>query len=460
MTGSLLQPETIALVLALVLLLLDAVNARREWIGALYAAGAVVLFLAAAGLAPGVVYGFDQLDLNIFTQAGRVIIVFFFLVVAFLLINFNLKRERPALYYALTLLSLTGSLLLLQVNNLISFFIVLELATLPSYAIVGFYGKRSEVEAAAKYYLYGAVASAFFAIGVAITAFFAGSFYYADIGRFLAEASGSELALASAGLILALSALAYKVAVFPWQLWSPDVYQGQETVSLMYTGIVPKIAGFGALMALFQNLPLRSGVESFLLAASALTIIMANFAGLLQQQLPRIIAFSSISHAGFMLSSFLVSGAEFERVLLVYLFAYAVSTLALLSVLPSLSTKVSPSLNDIAGLFRASPLAGAVAALAVFSLAGVPPFPGFFAKFYLLSALLKEGYLWLVILQGVMSAVALGYYLPVVRAALLDEGSPAFELRGLSASIYASLALLVGFFAFYLNIILKMVASS
>lgn len=460
MAGSLIQPETIALALALVMLLLDALAVRRERTGLLFAAGAVGLFLAAAGLTPGVVFGFEQLDLNIFNQFGRVLILFVYMLIAFLLINFNLHRERPGLYYALTLLSLTGSLFLLQANNFITFFIVLELATLPSYAIVGYYGKRSEIEAAARYYLYGAAASAFFAAGAAVVTYFTGSFYFADIGEFFTEATGTGLAAATAGLILALSALAYKVAVFPWQLWSPDVYQGQETVSLMYTGIIPKIAGFGALMLLFQNLPLPGTIETYLLATSALTIIMAGFAGLVQRQLPRIIAFSSISHAGFMLSSFLITGTDFERVLLVYLFAYSISTLALISVLPSLGVRVSPSLRDIAGLFRSSPLAAAVLAAAVFSLAGAPPFPGFFAKFYLMSSLLRSGYLWLVILQGVMSAVALGYYLPVVRAALFDEGSPAYELKGTGAAVYASLVLLVGFFALYLNIILKVMASS
>lgn len=462
-----LQPEVVALVGVLLFLWLDARRVKGRTLG-IVGVGAALAFLASAlFVQPAYPFGFDALSIDRVTSYGRFLVAFIVFLVSWFYYAGLRERDRSGLFYALAWLSVFGGLVLLESSDFVILLIALEILSLPAYALAAFFGTKSEVEGAVKYFLYGAASSALFVFGAALIASVTGGeFGFYAVGQQASALEGIKLGVFALGFVFVLGAFGYKVAFFPWQLWAPDAYQGVDAASLLYLGVVPKVAGFLALYRFVSQAALPEGISSILLVLAALSLIIANFSALLQNSLQRIAAYSSISHAGFATLAFLLEGHALERVLSFYLFAYALSNVAFIAPLLGFASGkrtadggaaahsiVGVPIAALNGLSRRSPSAALLLALGVLSLAGVPPLPGFFAKLYLFTSLAAEGKVGVVALGVAMSAVSLGYYLRLVRRAYFADPEHAAEaeydqpMAHHLAAVFVSLALLA--FPFY-----------
>lgn len=454
------QPEVLAVVFIIALLFMTGKKVSGRTIAVISIIFAAVLLAASAFITPAYPFNFRNLLIDGTSSYGRIIVSFFLLFITLVFYSYGKTRENAGLFTLLTFISYLGAILMFEVSDLISLLIALGIASLPVYALAGFFGKKSETEAAAKYFTFGAVASGFFVFGVALSSTFGGNFDYGAIGASFAGVQGFKLSIISCGLLLTVGAFGYKIAFFPWQFWAPDAYEGQETLSLMVIGIIPKVAGFIALYRFLSYLPPITVVQSLFMVVAVLTLFLANFSALVQNNLARIIAYSSISQAGFMLLAFLSLNEETSKALLLYLFAYGISNLGLLSVLPGLSKRSGPALTEISGLSKVSPLAAFLLSVSLLSLAGMPPLPGFFAKVYLFKTVIEAGFTGAVAFAIAMSAVSLGYYLRIIRKAYFEEARVSFNQPLPAFLTHLSVSLAIVVFVFYINLVFSMFGTS
>jgi NADH-quinone oxidoreductase subunit N len=353
-------------------------------------------------------------------------------------------REAPE-FFALLLAVVLGAQLMAAATHLLMLYLALEFSSLASYALAGFSRRsRRSSEAALKYVVYGGVASGAMIYGLSLLYGVAGSLELGRVQAALATAPG-PIAIVAVGLCLA--GLGFKVAAVPFHSWCPDVYEGAPTVVAAFLSIAPKAGGFALLLRLFAGMPASSAVtttlgavpwEMLALVIAVASMTLGNLAALAQRNLKRLLAYSSIAHAGYLFLG-LASGAAGQKAVLVYLGAYLFATLAAFGVLIALADEAAAtgggaggvaateSLPAWAGLSRRAPFLAFVMAVTLFSLAGLPPTAGFIGKYYLFSALIAAGraagnpmYLVAALLAVINTVISLAYYLRVVRAMYLD----------------------------------------
>jgi NADH-quinone oxidoreductase subunit N len=310
---------------------------------------------------------------------------------------------------------------------------------------VGFARERLESEEAAlKYFLLGAFASAFLLYGIALMYGATGTTRLADLISSGAPPSNSLLL---AGLVMVIVGLGFKVALVPFQMWTPDVYQGAPTPVTAFMSVATKAAAFAALMRLLLHaLPSLSTYWAPLLAILAvLTMTAGNLAAIVQRNIKRMLAYSSIAHAGYILIAVIVGGELGQSSLLFYLAAYTFMNVGAFAVVEALERHDEGlEVSDYAGLARRAPLLALAMALFMFSLAGFPPTVGFFAKFYVFNAAVQSGYSWLAVVGVLNSLLGIVYYVGVIvnmymrepgKAAVTINLSPALALVLVIAAI-------------------------
>jgi NADH-quinone oxidoreductase subunit N len=371
--------------------------------------------------------------------------------IAVVLLSPSYLRENGAdrgEYYALTLFSVVGMLGLVSVTELIGLFVALEIMSVALYALAGFDRRRPESqEAAIKYFVTGAFSSAFLLYGVAFLYGLSGSTSFEGIAKALCRtcsgAAAANHGLALLGLGLLLVGFGFKVASVPFHMWTPDVYQGAPTTTTAFMGAGVKAAAFGALLrVLGQALPSLSGDWRPVLAVLALlTMIVGNFGALAQSNVKRMLAYSSIAHAGYVLTGLVGGGASAAAAVLFYLAGYAAVNVGGFGALAALSRdgREPLSLDDLAGLASRRPILAAGITVFLISLTGVPISAGFVGKFYLFAAAVNGGYTGLAVVGMLMSVVSAYYYLRVVVAMYMRE--PHGEDRWAPPSAASSLAL-------------------
>ncbi|MCX7831370.1 MAG: proton-conducting transporter membrane subunit [Actinobacteria bacterium] len=446
-----LQPEAIALYSALILLASDIIIKREKWLRSVYFLLVVFLLLSVIFVPAELPFGFTSLNLDGFTAVARIILVLLFVVVSLYLASPLINTKTDGLFLSLTFLSLLGSLVMVEASDLLTLLIALEVSSIASYALACYQKSLTELEASSKYFLFGGLASAIFAIGTALLAALSGSTGFENVSSYMTYATNHN-EIADAALILILSALAYKVALFPWQLYAPDFYEGQNLNALIFNVVVPKAGGFLALISLFRTFPQSELFASMLAVMIIVSWIYSNLSALAEKSLFRIIALSSISHASFIATSLLLPYNQMQRVSLVYVFVYGISTSLLLGAILSHRKMKRPSILDLAGFVKANPIVAFGFASALISMAGIPPLPVFFGKYFLLKELVLSGKTGIAIVGGLFSAVALGYYLKILKNAFLiasdseisDEYGSQIPAFAISFNI-----LLVLFFVFY-----------
>jgi NADH-quinone oxidoreductase subunit N len=345
-------------------------------------------------------------------------------------------------YYALTLFSLVGMLGLVSCRELVSLFVALEIMSVALYALAGLRRDRPESqESAMKYFITGAFSSAFFLYGVALLYGVSGSTSLARIAPAVRAATGGAGAMALLGAGLLLVGFGFKVASVPFHMWAPDVYEGAPTTvtALMAAGV--KTAAFGALLRVFvQALPsLASHWQPAVAVLAILTMIVGNLGALAQTNIKRMLAYSSVGHAGYLLAAIVAAPGVGTEAVLFYLVAYSAVNLGGFGTIAALARNGREPLlfSEMAGLARRRP--GLAAALTVFmiSLTGIPVSAGFVGKFYLFTAAVEGGYVTLAIVGVLMSVVSAYYYLGVVVAMYMREpvGEDVWGPVGLPAAL-------------------------
>ncbi len=419
-----IAPVLIVAISALVVLLGELVTSSAQKRGLGYAS--LVGLLAAGGAAMGLwdahAVAFREMVradnfgvfLTLTILAGAVLCI---------LLSFDFTRAHrieTGEYYALILFSVTGMLLMVTAADLIIIFLALELLSLPLYILAAF--KREDersLEAGLKYFLLGAFSSAFFLYGIALVYGATGT---TNLARIAASAP-SEMLLIGAGLLLV--GFAFKVALVPFHWWTPDVYEGAPTTITAFMSVAVKAAAFGAfLRAFLVALPALAMDWRVVLAIIAvLTMTLGNVAALLQANIKRMLAYSSIAHAGYILIALVAMGGAGVSAALFYLLAYTLTNLGAFGAVIALGEGERERLNvsDYGGLARMQPLLAAMLTVFMLSLAGFPPFAGFVGKFLIFGAAVQNGWAWLAVVGVLNSLVSVYFYLRPVVAMYMSE---------------------------------------
>jgi NADH-quinone oxidoreductase subunit N len=334
--------------------------------------------------------------------------------------NRNILRGE---YYVLTLTALLGVFVLLSANSLVTVYLGVELLALSVYAMAAF-DRDSGVsaEAAMKYFVLGAIASGALLYGMSLIYGLTGTLNLTDIAARLHAPLNLGVIV---GLAFIVVAVAFKLGAVPFHMWLPDVYEGAPTSVTLFIGTAPKIAYFAlALRLLAQGLPGTTTEWTQMLAPLAvLTLIVGNVVALVQTNLKRLLAYSTISHVGFILLGFVAGTPDGYSAALYYTLVYVLVALGSFGVILLVSAKgfEADRLDDYKGLYRRDPLLAAAMMVMMFSFAGVPPFVGFWAKLRIVQVLWESHYLWLVIIAVAVSVVGAYYYLRVIKLMYFDE---------------------------------------
>lgn len=338
-------------------------------------------------------------------------------------------------YYTLLLFSVTGMMLMAQAADLIIVFLALELLSIPLYVLAAF--SRTKVqseEAGMKYFLLGAFATGFVVYGTALVFGASGSTNLFAIVQ--SASNGTPTLLLTIGAALILVGFGFKVAAVPFHMWTPDVYQGAPTAVTAFMSSGAKIAGFAALLRVFATAfpSLAVDMTDVLWALAALTMIVGNVIAISQTDIKRLLAYSSIAHAGYILMAFVPYGNPEVRDVsiaagLFYLAAYAITNFGAWGVVIALEQKEGRGLaiEEYAGLGRKHPALAAAMTVFLLSLVGFPPTLGLIGKFYLFRAVIDGGFIWLAIIGVLTSLVSAYYYLRVVVTMYMKDGEPAVE---------------------------------
>ena len=334
------------------------------------------------------------------------------------------KEEIKGDLYGLMLFVLCGGICMVSFEHLVMLFLGIEILSIPLYVLAGSEQKslRSN-EAALKYFVMGAFATGILLFGITLVYGATGTFVLSEI------AQNVPSTMLNVGILLLLCGMAFKIGAAPFHFWSPDVYEGSPHLFTAFMASVVKLAGFGAFYRLFID-----GFGTFQLSnwgiplaiIAAITIILGNVTALMQNKPKRMLAYSSISHAGYALMAILGNSSTSASTLLLYLAAYSVATIALFAVFIPLAEKSEQDGFEIFnGLGKTHPFAALTATLGMMSLAGIPPTAGFFGK-YLLFTEAFNSYPWLVLIAVLGSAVSIAYYLRILMAMYFKspEGNP------------------------------------
>lgn len=335
----------------------------------------------------------------------------------------ELKRGHVE-FTLLILLSLIGMVFLASANDFLLFFIAIETLTLSLYIMTAYLkDQTSSIEAGVKYLILGALSTAVFVYGLSFIYGVTGSLSFPEIHQKIASLPAVPIPF-TFGMILVAASLGFKIAFVPFHLWVPDIYQGAPTPVTAYLAIGSKAAGFAGLMRLMLTVfsPAQESLVLLLSILSALTILYGNLGAIPQTNIKRLLGYSSIGHAGYLLIGLAAFAHQGKEAVLFYLLSYLFSTGGAFLVIIAVSKHLkSYEISEFAGLSERSPVMAAGMLLSLLSLAGLPPLAGFFAKFYLLWAAVKSHLLWLALIGLVNVITSMYYYLKIVKVMYVDK---------------------------------------
>jgi NADH-quinone oxidoreductase subunit N len=445
-------PEIILIATGTLLMVLDAI--LRKGSRDAYGRISIVALAAAMGAAvlayqsPGPAFS-DMLIVDGFATFFRVLVIGVGILTVLLSFRF-LDREgaETGEYHALLLFSVAGQCVMVSANELIMIFIGLEISSISSYVLAGYLrdDKRAN-ESALKYFLLGSFATAFFLYGVALAYGMTGSTWLTAIRASLGgEPAAPAPVFIGVAAALMFVGLGFKVSAAPFQIWAPDVYQGAPTPVSAFLTTGPKAAAFAIFLRIFSTAfePIGSGWAPLVWCSALLSMTIGNFAALTQSNIKRLLGYSAIAHAGYVLVALAARSQVGMAAAMFYLAAYAFMNIGAFAVVSHLSGKGERFLkvDDFAGLATRQPGTAALLTIFLLSLIGVPLTGGFFGKFYIFKAALDSHLVWLTVLGLLNSAVAAYYYLRILVVMYMREPSDAMaDLEPLSAGLRVALAI-------------------
>jgi NADH-quinone oxidoreductase subunit N len=427
---SVIRPELILAGAALLCIVLDLLYRPTDktpcWlIASLGCLAALVVTIAAWGTQEEAFSGLVRMD-----NLSNFFAVLFLMAGVFTLFLSPSYIQREGLlageYYTLLLISMTGMLFMAQSNDLMTVYLGLEIMSIPVYVLVAMMKRHPKSpEAGLKYLLLGGFASAILVFGIAFLYGAVGSTGLADILQHAPKAvkASDPLFLGGAGLLLV--GMSFKVSLVPFHMWTPDAYEGAPTSITAFMSVAVKAAGFSILIRVIVLClhPMTVNWSQIFWWLAVLTMVLGNVVALVQDNIKRMLAYSSIAHAGYVLVALTPGTQMGVQAALVYLFIYALMNLGAFGVVIAISRggEQGVEIRQYAGLAREHPLYALAMAIFMFSLAGVPPTGGFIGKFYAFSAAVKAGYIWLAIIGVLMSAVSAYFYLRVLVVMYMQE---------------------------------------
>ena len=401
-------------------------------------------------------YSFNTINLILLSK----IILSIGSIVFILLSRRPLKNENLFRYeYILFILfAILGSFVLISSDNFLTAFIGLELQSLSLYLMAAFNTKNlNSNEAGIKYFSLGALSSGFLLFGISMIYFDTASFTFQNLDKFST--------ISEVGLALVLIALFFKVSAAPFHIWTPDVYEGSPTISTLFFATLPKFASLIFLFRIYHelNIPKIDSLHYIFQIVCAISLLVGVYGAITQKIIKRLLAFSSINHIGFMLLAIMSYQYMSEGTIFFYLIIYLITTFGVFSVILNLRTSEGEItlLTGLNGL-KASSRSKAISMLVfLFSLAGIPPFAGFFAKFFILSASINEGFYILSVIAVISSVIAAFYYLSVIKNMFFNELETELLLDNnrLSSFIFISSAIIITLFFFYPDPLINLVDS-
>lgn len=448
---ALATPEILLLVFGLAILLVDAVSNHPErkptFLLTMLALG--VLTVVSALQWKNGVTGSTFNGLYVTDELSHLLKIASYIAVAVTLVYGRVYAQlrdmmRGGELYVLTLFALLGQMVMISSGNLISIYLGLELMSLALYALIAL--RRDNVvatEAAMKYFVLGALASGFLLYGMSMVYGATGHLDLAEVSKVIAAGKAEKLALVF-GIVFLVSGLAFKLGAVPFHMWVPDVYQGSPTAVTLILGGAPKLAAFAITLRLLVDglHGLAADWQPMLMILAVLSLAIGNLTAIAQTNFKRMLAYSTISHMGFVLLG-LMSGSVAGKpelasaaygASLFYMLTYVLTTLASFGIVLLLSRQgfECEHIDDLKGLNRRSPWHAAIVLLLMFSLAGIPPLVGFYAKLAVLQALVSAGHVTLAVIAVLFSLIGAFYYLRVVKVVYFDE--PAADATPMSAT--------------------------
>ncbi|HEU5397059.1 MAG TPA: NADH-quinone oxidoreductase subunit N [Verrucomicrobiae bacterium] len=422
--------EIFVLALGLVLLLADfwVPAARKKYLAYFAVTALAVLFVAGfTGNGPGSVLGTAFHGAYV-EDALALFFKRFFLIATILVLFLTAEFSDQfgggvSEYYSLIIFALSGMLFAASANDFAMLFVSIELITVTFYVLVSYQrAKLSSLEAGVKYLIIGALSSAFMVFGIALILGTTGTLNFTDLAQVAPQFVHNKIFLT--GVLFVLAGLGFKISTVPFQVWTPDVYQGAPTPTTAFLAVGSKAAGFVLLLRfLFAAIPaVTEEWRNFLIILSGITILFGNLCALPQRNLKRLLGYSSIAHAGYLLLGVAAVSASGQSALMYYLAGYLFTVTAAFTVIALVMRHLNDEdISALAGLNQRSPLLASTMTIAMVSLAGVPPLAGFFGKFLLLKAVIEQGpanhgyyCLAFTALAGVI--ISFYYYFGVIRA--------------------------------------------
>ena len=417
----------------------------------------VISFLVV--IATGVVV-YTQIGQNVYSFSNMFVVdnysVFFNLVfllstaLVILMSENYIKQEgvNYGEYYTLILFATVGMMLMVGGADLLTIFLGLEIMSISLYVLAGF--TRDKVrsnEASLKYFLLGAFVTGFLLYGIALLYGATGTTNLKEIAAFIAENSGLSNPMIVAGSSLLIIGFGFKVACVPFHKWSPDVYEGSPTPVTAFMSIGPKAAGFAVFLRVFHvALPgLQPKWSIVLWVLAVLTMTVGNLVAISQTNIKRMLAYSSIAHAGYALVAIIVGGEFGIASLLFYMLAYTFMNLGAFAIIIVLGRKGEENANieDFSGLGYKHPLLAVAMCIFMFSLAGIPPLVGFIGKFYIFSAAIKSGFIILAIIGMINSVISVYYYLRITVVIYMKKPIREFTPLSLSPLIISAIIIAI-----------------
>ncbi|AHF15624.1 NADH-quinone oxidoreductase subunit N [Niabella soli] len=380
-------------------------------------------------------------------------IAIFATLVFFLLSSKDMQKvgNHYAEYFALLFFILTGIFLVTSFTNLLMLFIGIEIISIPLYILTGAAKKDLKSnEAALKYFLMGSFSTGVMLMGITLIYGATGTF---DIGKMNLAALGKSNLL-TAGLFMLLFSMCFKVSIAPFHFWTPDVYDGAPTVFTSFMATIVKVGIFIGFIHLFNTAfdKLTIQWKVWMAVLAALTLFIGNITAVFQQSVKRMLAYSSISQAGFMLFALVAMNPTSYEGLIIYSLAYCLATIGVFGVI---SKMTDYSFEGFNGLAKHQPLVALCVTICMLSLAGIPLSAGFLAKFYMLKAVIEAGgYLWLVIFGVVMAAVSAYYYFRLIQAMYFKEGPNNFtRIAAIEKYTLVAICVMIVFVGVFPNVI-------
>jgi proton-translocating NADH-quinone oxidoreductase, chain N len=336
-------------------------------------------------------------------------------------------------HFALSLFALVGGVFMVSYSNLAMLFLGIEVLSISLYVLAGSsYRNVFSNEASFKYFLMGSFATGFLLFGIALIYGVTASFDLQTIASVISAGTGDRIVWLYAGIIMLIVGLAFKMSAVPFHFWAPDVYEGSPTVVTTFMATVVKIAAFAGFYRLFSTCfaPVYNEWVDVIQLLTILTLLVGNITAVYQHSVKRLLAYSSVSHAGYLLISLVAMNEISASAILYYVVAYALATITAFAVLHNVETHQENAVIDsFNGLAKRNPFLAFCMAISMLSLAGIPPLAGFFGKYYIFTVAYESGYIGIVLLAVITSLIGIYYYFRIIIAMYLKSSEKAAIIK-------------------------------